>query len=337
LEAAQLALQVTNATSDRYMPHSTIPMVVHQTWKDTNVDTWSPLLLSSVEKWLEVVVDAGMAYFLWDDDGIGQFIRQLETDWAQLFFALPVSVQQSDVFRIMICQKFGGIYADIDTEPLNSPRNWITPTDLMPWHDPKTGTRYLPGEPVQAIFGIEADCPADSDSHWRMGYVYPIQLTQWALASTSQHPVLAQFLASLRTQLQEISLRHGGSWMSPSAQKELKNYDPVTLTGPAAVTLVVQNWLEKSVGLRWNAVSGLDDGGMSKQVGDVLIFPITGFSPGRGVYGNMGSKPITDPSARLVHHAQGSWKVFNFKQEVGKFCRTFFGLCWDWPKVPTVS
>jgi mannosyltransferase OCH1-like enzyme len=109
LEAAQLALQVTNATSDRYMPHSTIPMVVHQTWKDTNVDTWSPLLLSSVEKWLEVVVDAGMAYFLWDDDGIGQFIRQLETDWAQLFFALPVSVQQSDVFRIMICQKFGGI------------------------------------------------------------------------------------------------------------------------------------------------------------------------------------------------------------------------------------
>lgn len=65
--------------------------------------------------------------------------------------------------------------------------------------------------------------------------------------------------------------------MSPSAQKELKNYDPVTLTGPAAVTLVVQNWLEKSVGLRWNAVSGLEDGGMSKQVGDVLIFPITGF------------------------------------------------------------
>jgi mannosyltransferase OCH1-like enzyme len=84
-------------------------MVVHQTWKDTHIDTWSPLLLSSVEKWLAVVLDAGMAYFLWDDDGIGQFIGQLETDWAQLFFALPVRVQQSDVFRIMICQKFGGI------------------------------------------------------------------------------------------------------------------------------------------------------------------------------------------------------------------------------------
>jgi hypothetical protein len=168
-------------------------------------------------------------------------------------------------------------YADIDTEPLLSPRDWITPTDLMPWHDPETGTSYHPGEPVQAIFGIEADCPTDSDSHWRMGYAYPIQLTQWALASASQHPVLAEFVTNLQTQLQEISMRHGGSLTSPSAQKELKNYDTLTLTGPAAVTLVVQTWLEKSVGLRWNAVSGLEDGGMSKQVGNVLIFPITGF------------------------------------------------------------
>jgi hypothetical protein len=171
-------------------------------------------------------------------------------------------------------------YADIDTEPLHPPRDWITPTDLMPWDDVKTGNHYQPREPVQAIFGIEADCPTDSDSHWRMGYVYPVQLTQWAFASASHHPVLAEFLTSLKARLQKIAKSHGGSLMSSSAQKELKSIDPLTLTGPAAVTLVVQTWLKKSAGLRWNAVSGLQDGGMSKQVGNVLILPITGFRYG---------------------------------------------------------
>jgi mannosyltransferase OCH1-like enzyme len=109
LEAAQLALNMTNATSDRHLPHSSIPMMVHQTWKNTRIDTWSPLLLSSVEKWLRVVLDAHVAYFLWDDEGVDQFVGQLEPDWAQLFFALPLHVEQSDVFRIMLCQTFGGI------------------------------------------------------------------------------------------------------------------------------------------------------------------------------------------------------------------------------------
>lgn len=59
------------------------------------------------------------------------------------------------------------------------------------------------------------------------------------------------------------------------------------------------------------------------------------FSPGRGQYGNMGSKPASDPDARLLHHAQGSWRHFDLKVELGKLCRTMFGLCRDWSKVPS--
>jgi alpha 1,6-mannosyltransferase len=47
----------------------------------------------------------------------------------------------------------------------------------------------------------------------------------------------------------------------------------------------------------------------------------------------MGSKPISHPDARLVHHALGSWKKFDWLVEYGKFCRTAFGLCRDWTKV----
>lgn len=48
----------------------------------------------------------------------------------------------------------------------------------------------------------------------------------------------------------------------------------------------------------------------------------------------MGSKPSTDPSARLMHNGQGSWKVFDLKVEFGKFCRLALGQCRDWSKVP---
>jgi alpha 1,6-mannosyltransferase len=49
----------------------------------------------------------------------------------------------------------------------------------------------------------------------------------------------------------------------------------------------------------------------------------------------MGSKAYTDPQARLAHHAMGSWHKFDMAVEYGKFCRTFFGMCRDWTKVPS--
>ena len=51
---------------------------------------------------------------------------------------------------------------------------------------------------ISALFGIEADNPPDPDStYWRMGYRYPIQLTNWALAMAPQHAVAHEFLSSL--------------------------------------------------------------------------------------------------------------------------------------------
>ena len=48
----------------------------------------------------------------------------------------------------------------------------------------------------------------------------------------------------------------------------------------------------------------------------------------------MGSKAVTDPDARLHHHALGSWRRFDLVVEYGKFCRTMFGWCKTWTKVP---
>lgn len=58
------------------------------------------------------------------------------------------------------------------------------------------------------------------------------------------------------------------------------HFDPLTRTGPAAVTEATKAWLEEHEGLRWNAMTGLKDDGKNKLAGDVLILPMTGFRYG---------------------------------------------------------
>jgi len=62
-----------------------------------------------------------------------------------------------------------------------------------------------------------------------------------------------------------------------SSRKKLKALNPLSLTGPVAITNATKTWLEDKAGLRWNALTGLADGGRSKVVIDTMILPITGF------------------------------------------------------------
>lgn len=132
-----------------------------------------------------------------------------------------------------------------------------------------SGTNLEKPQPVNLLWGLEADTDPASDTHWRMGYTYPVQLTQWALASAPGHPVLSRFMEQLKAQIEEEMkvVQHAITIKS----------DPLTRTGPAAVTLATKTWLEDRISFRWNALTGLKDGGKAKLVSDVLILPITGF------------------------------------------------------------
>jgi hypothetical protein len=108
-----------------------------------------------------------------------------------------------------------------------------------------------------------------------MGYNYPVQLTQWALASAPNHPILKSFISNFAAQVKEIRRPFEGD--TKAMKNAIYRVDPIVLTGPAAVTLATEEYLENENGLRWNALTGLLDHGRSKAVGDTLIFPITAF------------------------------------------------------------
>ncbi|KFY05793.1 hypothetical protein V492_08294, partial [Pseudogymnoascus sp. VKM F-4246] len=111
LEAAHLAAKRA-AEQKRTIPHSTIPLIVHQTWMDTKIDEWAPDLALGVERWLEYAKAEGagsMAYFLWLDDGCDQLISDAEPDLVDMLNALPLPVERSDVFRVVVANSIGGI------------------------------------------------------------------------------------------------------------------------------------------------------------------------------------------------------------------------------------
>ncbi|KJK60625.1 OCH1 like protein [Aspergillus parasiticus SU-1] len=233
IEAAQLAIQVTD-----------IGEILGQ------------MTCGKVSKWLQFVVEDEMAYFLWEDESMVEFIDHFEPQAHDHYVSLPSMVEKTDYFCITVATCVGGIYGDLDTAPLKSPAS---------------GSLHR-----MALFGIEADCLPTDHTCWRMGYPYPVQLTQWSFAWARDHPLLQQYIKNLAHQLQKISNHHGGLQTS-AARTELQALDPLTLTGPEAVTRAAQEWLNVSAGLRWNALTGLHDGGKAKLVDDVLILPITSF------------------------------------------------------------
>lgn len=336
LEAAQLAYKLAN-NSARTIPHSSIPLIVHQTWMDTKVDTWPDEMAAGVEKWLSYATMDGsqsMAYFWWLDDGCKQLIDQTAPAIADMVDALPQMVEKSDIFRIVVTNSIGGVYQDVDTLPLRSPATWLDKTDILPWTDPVTQATYEAKTPIHLLLGIEGDNPVDTDTYWRIGYGYPVQLTQWALAAAPQHPILNRLLSNFGTRISELSTPYGGNVTAAGESGAFDGEDPLILTGPEAITVASIEQLKLDYGLRFEALTGLEDGGRSKAVGDTIIFPITGFAPGRGKYNNMGSKAITHKDARVWHQAQGSWRKFDVTVELGKLCRTVFGGCKEWSKVP---
>lgn len=244
----------------------------------------------------------------------------------------------------------------MDTEPLKHPYTWVQESDLRPWTDASSGleltvhTPRLPSLPprdhthvsrngvarkgvdavrgatVNAIFGIEADNPPEPDpTYWRMGYSYPVQITNWALCMAVHHPVADQFISTLTEAIRKD-------------ENNLSAIDPLDITGPPALTATAKLVAEaETLGFSWDGLSGKKDGkgGRGKVVaGDVLILPITGFNPGRGWFHNMGSQKVTHKNARLRHVAVGTWKKPDPKVHYGKLCRVLFGRCKDWKKIP---
>ncbi|KAJ4150484.1 hypothetical protein LMH87_011232 [Akanthomyces muscarius] len=263
------------------------PAYIWQTWKYTPADGEFDFR-DQEASW--TVLHPGFVHEVITDSVALSLLRMLYASVPEVleaYEALPLPVLKADFFRYLILFARGGIYSDIDTFALQSADVWI----------PKAISR----ESVGMVIGIEADPDREDWADW---YSRRIQFCQWTIQSKPGHPILRDTIARITNAT--LGLKANGKLSSMHGSEGV-----VDLTGPAIWTDTIMDYFNDPRFFDMAATPGKIDfhnfTGMevSKRVGDVVVLPITGFSPG---VQQMGAKDYDDPQAFVKHDFEGSWK-----------------------------
>lgn len=89
------------------------PKIIHQTWKSTEIP---PRWQRFRDAWKKF--HPGWEFRLWTDEDNRRLVERDYTAFLQLYDSYAYPVQKADFARILYLHKFGGVYADLDLEPL---------------------------------------------------------------------------------------------------------------------------------------------------------------------------------------------------------------------------
>lgn len=270
-----------------YDVDSKFPAYIWQTWKYTPAQsefsfreqeaTWTQLHPGFTHEVIPDVVAANLVKLFYA--AVPEILDAYE--------AMPLPVLKADFFRYLILLARGGVYSDIDTSALKSAVEWIPES--------------VPREAVGLVIGIEAD-PDRPD--WHDWYSRRIQFCQWTIQSKPGHPVLREVVA----QITEETLKKKRTGLLSG----VKDQNVIEFTGPAVWTDIIFSYfndpryfdMSNSKGaIDWHNFTGMT---ATKKVGDVIVLPITSFSPG---VGQMGAKEYDDPMAFVRHGFEGGFPL----------------------------
>lgn len=270
-----------------YDLESKFPAYIWQTWKySPSSGEFGENLRPLEASWTEQ--HPGFIHEVVTDEAASHLIKYLYAsvpEVTEAYASMPLPVLKADFFRYLILLARGGIYSDIDTQALKPATEWL-PADF----DRST---------VGLVVGIEADVADRAD--WADWYSRRIQFCQWTIQSKPGHPALRDLVATIAEDT--LRMKRQGILTYKKMDKTI-----VEFTGPAVFTDAVFSYFNNESFFDFNVrptnVSDTDFVGVTrhKKIGDVIVLPITSFSPG---VEQMGAKGIEDPFAFVRHDFSG--------------------------------
>lgn len=216
-------------------------------------------------------------YYFYDDYDAALFTKtNMSPEIYDVYAKLPFPILRADLFRYCVIYTRGGLYADMDVEPLVSLRDWPE----------------LHRQDVGLIIGIEDDRRINPGAGTQLDF----QLTQWTFAARPHHPALLMVIQRV--------LDLSTSKLNALGQDPTLTFDVGDWTGPAVFTRVIMDYLASQDSNHQDPYQLLLDIKHPVLIGDVLILPRKAFS-------NLGSES-KDPVPRSKHFFNGSWKPFWF-------------------------
>ncbi|PHH79832.1 hypothetical protein CDD80_3693 [Ophiocordyceps camponoti-rufipedis] len=283
MDTSRLTVQEKLAYAYPYDRAAKFPAYIWQTWKKTPADEGFEF---GEQEATWTTQHPGFVHEVLSDDTADSLLSLLYASVPEVleaYRALPLPILKADFFRYLILLARGGIYSDIDTYALKSAVDWIPDS--------------IPRDTFGLVVGIEAD-PDRPD--WADWYSRRIQFCQWTIQSKPGHPVLRDVVARITNRTLTVKRESGFSAFSGTKVIEF--------TGPALWTDVLMDYFnddryfhtrDSRAPIDWHSFTGMQT---IKRVGDVIVLPITSFSPG---VEQMGSKDVDDPMAFVKHDFEG--------------------------------
>lgn len=274
-----------------YDPGVRFPAYIWQTWKHgLNDQRFNQLYRQGETQW--AVKNPGFVHELFNDDTAFSFIKHLYSGVPEIIRAyelLPEVILRMDFFRYLILFAKGGIYADIDTFPLQPVPNWI-PENVHP-------------DELGMIIAVEVD---SKSKNWAKSYHRRLQFGQFVIQSKPGHPILREIISRIvedtfhRERLENLEL------LGNSNEKQLQI---LKWTGSGVWTDVILNYFnDYIISSIYNQMTWKDftDLKIPKLVSDILVLPKKSFTseieiPADG--------KIDDPLAFVKHYSSKIWKT----------------------------
>lgn len=249
-----------------YDQNQKFPAYIWQTWKyGLNDDKFDKEYKRGEEQW--AIKNPGFVHEFFNDDTSNAIIRYLYMgipEVVRVYNALPHVLLRADFFRYLILFAKGGVYADVDTNPLQPIPNWI-PENVDP-------------SELGMIIGIESD-PIDKD--WRKYYTRRLQFANWVVQAKPGHPILREIIAAI-TDITLDKMRDGDLHIRNENEDEFL-LDVMNWTGDGLFTDVIFRYFNDYVlsgifsQVTWKDFTKMD---VPKLVSDVLVLPVNSFGAG---------------------------------------------------------
>lgn len=283
-----------------YEPKKGFQKNIWQTWKVNIDDEAFPSNYKKFQNtWDEK--NNGYDHYVISDDQCHELINQLYEsvpDVAQAYNVMPKNILKADFFRYLILYARGGVYSDIDTVSLKPIDTWLSMNETLYGEENKAGF----------VVGIEAD-PDRPD--WADWYAKRVQFCQWTIQAKKGHPMLRELIA----RIVELTLEREKKGQLKKVLGKDEGGDIMNWTGPGIFTDKVFEYMNNIIQpaanfeakkydeiISWKTFTGMQ---MPIGIDDVLVLPITSFSPN---VGHMGSKSSSDKMAYVDHRFLGTWK-----------------------------
>lgn len=298
-----------------YDNQTPFPKQIWQTWKyESDSPKFKPKFMKFIRQWQETNKDH--RYNLLSDE---QAFKLIDTLYAPLpsvlkaFHAMPKNILKADFFRYLILFARGGVYSDIDTVALKPISSWAS----------SNATIYDKPNNAGLVIGVEADPDRDD---WNVYYAKRVQFCQWTIMAKPGHPALGELIAKIT----ELTLEKLQSGIIDKITGKNSGDDIMNWTGPGIFTdemfkyfnilrhsmplnqLQITNHipqnkynkpLKASDDIDWRYFTLMQN--TIVQFHDVMVLPITSFSPD---VGHMGSETSSHPLSYVKHMFEGSWK-----------------------------